>query len=318
MVMSEPQEKTTKCAEGNNRPQRCKMFAFTFFPENDNVPNLEIKNASYVIMGKEICPNTTKLHYQSFVYFDKPIEFTACSKRLMKHFNKGCHVSVCNGSIEDNIKYCSKDGEVLTYGKVPKGQGARKDLDDVKNDLVDGKTSVDKILLEDPLFYHQYGRTLNAIEDVCLRKVFRTVMTTCNWFYGPTGVGKSHKVFENYNTVTHYIYPNDNGWWDGYKGQETVIINEFRGEIQYKELLDLIDKWPKTVRRRGREPVPFLAKHIDITSCMKPNEVYHNLAEKDSLSQLLRRIKLIKLCKGFEIDESSDAKSSCSDPFSEV
>ena len=84
--------------------------------------------------------------------------------------------------------------------------------------------------------------------------------------------------------MTHTCFPNDGGWWDGYTGQETVIINEFRGGIAYSELLDLLDKYPKTVRRRCREPVPFLAKRVIITSVLQPKEVYCNLAENDTLS----------------------------------
>jgi hypothetical protein len=54
-------------------------------------------------------------------------------------------------------------------------------------------------------------------------------------------VGKSHKALADFDPNTHYIYPNDKGWWDGYKQHETVVFNEFRGELDYKEM------WLRTV-----------------------------------------------------------------------
>ena len=82
---------------------------------------------------------------------------------------------------------------------------------------------------------------------------------------------------------------------EGYRQQDIVIINEFRGQIPYSELLDLIDKWPKTVKRRNREPVPFTSKHVIITSSLHPKDVYKNLSQTDKMDQLYRRIILHKL-----------------------
>jgi len=130
-----------------------------------------------------------------------------------------------------------------------------------------------------------------------MRKVFRTEMTTCEWLTGPSGSGKSHKAFEGYNPDTHYKWKYDNGWQDDYRQQPIVIINEFRGQIKYSDLLELIDKFPCEVRRRNRTPLPFTSKHIIITSVLSPQEVYCNLAQNDSLQQLLRRIKITILKK---------------------
>lgn len=293
-----------KTKENSMRGYRTKQFCFTYYPDmHDVLPNLEIPESSYVIMGKEICPKTNNIHYQSYIYWNKPITLKNCINRLKKHFNKPCHVEICKGSIEDNINYCSKDGNVYINGIKPRGQGARTDIYDAKDKILNGETTADDICLEDPEFYHKYGRTLNKIEDIALRKRYRTEMTKGIWIHGPTGVGKSHMAYEGFNPDSHYVFPNDNGWWDGYKGQETVIINEFRGNIQYSELLDLVDKWPKTVKRRGREPVPFLAKKLIITSSLKPGEVYHNLAANDNLNQLYRRFDIINLDKEDKLDK---------------
>uniref|UniRef100_UPI004047B5D6 hypothetical protein n=1 Tax=Limnohabitans sp. TaxID=1907725 RepID=UPI004047B5D6 len=124
----------------------------------------------------------------------------------------------------------------------------------------------------------------------------RTEMTQGIWYWGKTGVGKSHKAYEGFDPCTHYVVANDGGWWDGYTGQETVIFNEFRGSVTFSELLDLCDKWPKTVKRRNREPAPFLAKTLIITSSMAPEDVYRNiLSNEESLDQLNRRFQVIHL-----------------------
>ena len=100
------------------------------------------------------------------------------------------------------------------------------------------------ILVEEPIKIHQYGRTLEKIDDLRMSKMFRTEMTDGIWLWGGTGTGKSHEAFSGYNPDTHYMWVNDKKWWDQYKQQDIVILNDFRGEIAYNELLQMIDKWP--------------------------------------------------------------------------
>ena len=56
-----------------------------------------------------------------------------------------------------------------------------------------------------------------------------------------------------------------------------------------------MDKWPFYVPRHGKEPVPFLAKHVIVTSSLPPAQVYKNREQEDSLDQLLRRVKVTDL-----------------------
>lgn len=182
-------------------------------------------------------------------------------------------------------------------GTAPKPQGTRTDLIAIKDTIMSGKTTVDEITENAPLVYHQYGRTLHRIEDLYLRKQFRTEMTKGIWYFGESGVGKSHAAFEGFTPETHYVFKNDNGWQDGYTGQPTVIINDFRGAIKYDDLLNLVDKWPYTLPRRNREPVPFVSKTVIITSSLPPEEVYTNRVERDSLDQLTRRFEIFEITK---------------------
>ena len=143
------------------------------------------------------------------------------------------------------------------------------------------------------MLFHMYGRTLTKLEDLRMRKLFRNFMTQGVWIWGPTGTNKSRMAFEGFTPETHYNLVNDRGWWDGYCQQETVIINDFRGWIPYDELLQLVDRYPYSVRRRGREPMPFLSKKVIITSALPPSKVYCNRNEGDSIEQLLRRFDVI-------------------------
>lgn len=248
---------------------------------------------SYTAYGIETCPTTGKRHCQGFVVLLRK-KTEGAARTLIQSYLKGAHVELMKGNLKQNKAYCEKEGELQTWGVPPK-VGERTDLKETAQKVKDGELTVDEILDEDPMTYHVYGRTLEKIQDKRLRQCVRTWVTKGEWYYGATGTGKSRKAFEGFAPETHYIVPNDNGWWDTYQGQETVIIDEFRGAIPYAFLLQLMDRYPLTVKRRGKEPIQFLAKKIIITSSMHPAEVYNNLSAKDSLAQLMRRCTVTRM-----------------------
>lgn len=295
---------------------KTRLFCFTNFNldfDYDKYFHEGKPSVKYIICGRETCPNSGRVHDQGFVYFksqrnarknDKGKWF---SRALGNELGGGVHNEACNGTLEENCDYCEKDGNVRYWGERP-AQGFRTDLDELSSRILNGETTVEDVACESPYVHHMYGRTLSKLEDIALRKKYRTWMTTGVWYHGPTGVGKSHRAFADYSPDTHYVYPNDGGWWDGYTGQAIVIINEFRGGIRFAELLDLCDKWPKTVKRRNREPAPFLAQKIIITSSMSPKEIYYNaLDDGDSIEQLYRRFNIIELAQKWSTGNTKDA-----------
>lgn len=248
----------------------------------------------FIAYGLETCPTTGRQHHQGWIVFKTQITTSTRSLGNIGKMLGNAHVEPMFGTLKQNAAYCSKESELIKIGDEPK-QGDRNDLKDVLKRIRDGETTADEILLEDPGYYHMYGRTIERAEDVLMRKRFRTEMTQGIWLYGNTEAGKSHIAFEGYNPDNSYVKTltgNEHRWWDGYTGQATVIMNEFRGEIGYGELLSLVDKWPVSVPRRNREPAPFLAKRVYITSALHPEEVWRKRGMSDSMDQLYRRFKV--------------------------
>lgn len=273
------------------------------------------KQMRYYISGEEICPETGRTHWQTYVYFYNAKTFTEVTNYFKRKSGKP-HVGICRGEPKENIAYCSKDEKYIEHGEEPQ-QGKRTDLADIADEISKGKR-VDDIALEYPMLYHHYGRTLNKLEDLAMRKKHRSKMTAGVWYFGETGAGKSHEAFQNFSPETHYVLPNDNGWWDGYTQQETVIINDFRGHIKYDELLTLVDKWPHSVKRRGREPLPFTSSKVIITSSLSPEDVYHNRHDKDDIAQLLRRFEVIQLGKPKKKKNTEVIKYLCDDNLDDI
>jgi len=277
-------------AKVSKRNPKCRNWTFTSWDNEPPVFNEKVMK--YLAYAQETCPTTGKKHWQGFIGFVNDITMGGVIKRLDVGIPP--HVEMMRGSIKSNQDYCSKQGALQAFGTFPR-QGERKDIEEFRDHIVHNEMTVDDIAINAPWMHYQYGRTFDKIEDITMRKKFRNFMTKGTWIWGPTGVGKSHFAFENFDPSTHYVLNiNDNGWWDGYKQQYYVIINEFRGQIQLSELLDLVDKYPKTVKRRNREPMPFLSRHVIVTSCHHPQEVYKNiLKDGESLKQLERRFDII-------------------------
>lgn len=279
-------------------PKKVRWFTFTNFEITTDYKLVIGKDIRFIAYGEEICPQTNRKHHQGFLYTH--INQTHGARNLNKlaklvNCEKPPHVEPMRGSVKDNEYYCSKENDLVKVGDEP-AQGARGDIKESCDEIMCGKRTAEEICVENPEFFHQYGRTLDRIQEIAYRKRFRTEMTKGIWITGPSGSGKSHNAFQNFHPETHYNKNLCDEWWDGYTGQETVILNEFRGQIKFAELLDLCDKWPKTVKVRNKAPVPFLAKTLIVTSVKKPEEIFiHQTGEP--WEQFTRRFEVLTLCE---------------------
>lgn len=259
---------------------------------------------SYLVMGKEFGESGTP-HIQGYAEFTMQQRFNSV-KRIL---GKRSWFQPRFGSPKQASDYCKEDGNFTERGRlsVP---GSASVIADYRDQITTG-VHVDTITMEQPHIYHQYGRVLNRVQTLHYRGMKREWMTKGIWYYGPTGTGKSYTALKDYSVDTHYVWPNDGMWCDGYRGQEIVIINDYRGtmaELQYQDLLNMVDWTPYWVRRRGEEPIPFLAKTVIVTSSMSPVELWQGkVGGIDSIDQLLRRFTVQLMTVPFcpSVSESS-------------
>lgn len=129
------------------------------------------------------------------------------------------------------------------------------------------------------------------------REVFVSV------FVGPTGTGKSHTAWLEAGLGA---YPKDplSKFWDGYSGQENVVIDEFRGTVSISHLLRWLDRYPVIVEVKGGSTV-LRARRFWITSNLQPRFWYPEL---DTLTRdaLLRRLSIVEMKTVYVPDPVSD------------
>jgi len=134
----------------------------------------------------------------------------------------------------------------------------------------------------------QHYRTLKQIQKDHLRPSMCEKEVTVYW--GPTGVGKSHMAWEKAGIDA---YPKDprTKFWDGYQGQDAVVIDEFRGDIDISHMLRWLDKYPVIVEQKFGA-TSFKARKVYITSNLDPRNWYPGLDE-GTRDALLRRMNIV-------------------------
>lgn len=219
----------------------------------------------YLVYQREAGENQTP-HLQGYVVMQK-----VARRSALKKLNPRCHWEVRRGTHDEAREYCMKEEGRLEgpfeVGDPPDKQGKRSDLEAVKDRIIEGASSLE-IANE---FFGQWIRYNRAFDKYkLLLKQQRNEETIVSVYYGPTGTGKSRCCREKYPNA---YWKSNSKWWDGYEGQEHVVIDEFYGWFPYDFILRLLDRYPLNVETKGGI-VAFTSKYIHITSNQSPNKWY--------------------------------------------
>ncbi|AXH76024.1 MAG: helicase [Violenivirus cotis] len=254
-------------------------YCFTDYSlDEDFLQKLDYK---YLCYGKEICPTTGRPHLQAYIYFKNAKTFSAVKKILpTQNFRS------CNGTTEDNVKYCSKEGIFKEFGERP-SQGARNDIRQIIDKIQTGSYNMRDVVAE--------ATSYQSVRMAEVRlKYFeppRNWKPEIHWYYGSSGTGKTRDA---YNECTDpYVCLEDIKWWEGYDAHEEVIIDDYRRDFcKFKALIKLLDCYEFRVECKGGSR-QLRAKKIIITTPKSPVDTWEGRTEED-LYQLTRRIDIIR------------------------
>lgn len=252
--------------------------------------------ARYIVFGEEISESGTP-HLQGYVELLKPSRLKGIRDLFIQH-DLSCkpHFEPRKGSREQARLYCMKGDQshcewkslaekgpnfglnalVHEAGDWCTGPGERTDLK-IFNHLVEMiKEGLPDSDLVDycPVTFAKHFRGLDRLRSVYEKsrsKSFRTV--SVHTVVGKSGSGKTRAAFEYDHDTFVVDCSNEQFPFDGYDGEKTILIDEFRGGLKYAHLLRILDGHRLLVNIKGGRRYAQWDKVI-ITSNTMPESWY--------------------------------------------
>lgn len=213
-------------------------------------------------------------HLQGMITFRRTYRLAALKKL---HDKAHWEVAICK-----DYNYECKVGNKMVVDVDNRKQGKRTDLDEVAT-MITEKKSTKEIALAHPTVYIKCFKGIEALQRVMWE-------TERNWEmkvhirWGEPGVGKTKFIFDNHKSEDIYVKPK-NKWWDKYKGQEVVLIDDFdpdhTHDFTFDYYLTLFDRYKMSVEFKGGS-CEFCSKIIYITSNFNPKTWFIGRKNRDA------------------------------------
>lgn len=275
-----------------------RSWCFTKWSPID-VSELDMIKIRYMVWQEEMAPDTGRIHYQGYIELNKAQRISGVKKLLS---DSTMHLEQRRGNREGARAYCMKDDSRTDgpweIGTWIKGQGARTDIHDFVEIILDGATDED-LIRSFPGPYVKYNRSVDRIRGVMAEKKAKAAIdrdVKVIVLIGKTGVGKTHLAFEiggGYESTYRlpYVARGRTPWFDGYRGEDTLLIDDYEGEIDYRYLLQILDKYPLQLQVKGSFTWA-LWHTVVITSNVPVKDWY---PDRDVVTELRRRITDLRI-----------------------
>jgi len=232
-------------------------------------------------VGQEGTPHT-----HVYLVFQNAVMFSTLHKRFY-----GAHIEPARGTNQENRDYVRKEGKWADDPKhgtnlpdtfeesgelPPEPQKRQKDSEAILAMIEGGATNAD-ILREFPTTINRLPHIDQARQTLLeerYRKVFRSLLVVYLW--GKTGVGKTRSIMEKYGyenvfRVTNYAHP-----FDGYKGEDVILFDEFRSSLPISDMLKYLDGYPVLLPCRYADKVACFTK-VFVVSNIPMESQYPNV-----------------------------------------
>lgn len=272
----------------------------------------EFSAMKYWCMSDEIGENGT-FHTHIYFYLDSASRFSTVKNRFPE-----AHIEMANGTSLENRDYVFKQGKWLDdkkketniedsheeYGECPlERPGKRSDLTNLYEMIREGKSNFE-IIEENPkymLHLDRIERTRQTILESEFKNTFRKMRV--EYVCGVTGAGKTRGVMEKYGydkvfRVTDYSHP-----WDGYRGQDVVVFEEFKSSLRIQDMLNYLDGYPLELPSRYVNKIACYTK-VFILSNVLLEDQYRFVQQDDPgvWDAFLRRVHCVRLYSRSGVD----------------
>lgn len=219
-------------------------------------------------------------HWQLLVVFSRDVRL-----RTVRDTFGSFHAEPSRSSAAD--AYVWKDETSIPntrfeLGRKPVRRNSKRDWEGVYESAKSGSLSD---IERDILVRHYSNLRRIAQDNLCPVGLEKEVFV----YWGSTGAGKSRMAWQEAGLAA---YPKDpmSKFWDGYSGQNHVVIDEFRGGINISHILRWLDRYPVIVEVKGSSTC-LVASKIWITSNLHPRDWYPDL-DQATMDALLRRLTI--------------------------
>jgi len=251
------------------------------------------------------CVSAEGLPHCHAVFEDtKTMRFTAVQKLF-----PGMHIEVTKGNKDQAEDYINKRGKwqekgenvlcVVRHGDIKGCQGQRRDFE-IIDDLINQGLTPNEIL-EKSFSYRRYETMIKrAFFDKRMREtpILRDVKTF--FHFGESGSGKTYmyvQLCEKYGADNVYLLTDyGKGGFDNYNGQPILCMDEFRGQIPFSQLMNLLDGYRVQIPCRYSNGYALWIE-VHIFTVLPPEMIYKTMVEEnrgiDTYEQLRRRIDFV-------------------------
>lgn len=215
-------------------------WCFTAFEEI----NLIDSCIKYWVCGLEICPTTGKQHLQGYIEFTKTIRIAGV-KKIMG--SKSVHLENRKGSRTQAIEYCKKDGKWDEWDGRADKPGERTDLENFTEAM--REKGLEKAIELQPEVYVKYYKGLEKLDQTWKENENERDLVIY-WLYGEPRTGKSRYARDKFKDI--FQKPDGGMWFDGYKGQKTLLLEDLDPEeLKPSFLQKILDRYPLQVPIKG-------------------------------------------------------------------
>lgn len=272
---------------------------FTHEMIRDNLATLS--GCLYWCMCDEIGGETGTYHTHVYAAFQNAKEFSAIQRRFY-----GAHIEVARGSHQENRDYILKEGKYQddpkhdtnlpeTFeesGELPQEEDRKTTQSEAILGMIEAGASDAEILREHPsamMHLPRLEQARQALRAEQFKSTWRDLEVT--YIFGTAGSGKTRYVMDLYGYSNVYRVNDYKNPFDGYAGEDVLLLDEFRSSLPLTLILNVLDGYPLRLPCRYTDRQACFTK-VFIVSNIPLEQQYPNIQaeEPESYNAFLRRI----------------------------